>query len=62
MGVVINKSVEVCATCGGTGTLIVPIYHRQSFNIGSGYIDERCDTCEACGGLGEVDRLDDTDE
>jgi DnaJ-class molecular chaperone len=50
-----NQSIRVCRSCGGTGTIIVPIYHRQSFNIGRGYIDERCDTCDSCDGSGEVE-------
>ncbi len=43
---------DPCPDCDGTGTVIIELYHRQSFNIDSGYIEERRETCPECGGSG----------
>jgi len=48
-----------CPNCDGTGTVIIELYHRQSFNIDSGYIEERREICPECGGSG-FERQDET--
>ena len=43
---------DPCPECDGTGTVIIELYHRQSFNLDIGYIEERRETCPECGGSG----------
>ena len=55
-----NEAMRICAKCGGEGTLKIELYHRQSFDVDSGYIEERVETCTDCLGSGE--RLTDEDD
>jgi RecJ-like exonuclease len=48
---------EACSECEGTGTVEVEFARRQSFSRDIGEIDIEEETCEACGGGGEVERL-----
>jgi len=45
----------ICKACGGTGTLLIELYHRQGFDRDTGYIQERVEVCEDCNGSGEVE-------
>ena len=48
-----------CPDCSGTGTVLIELFHRQSFNIDSGYIEERVETCPDCSGTGEIEESED---
>ena len=48
----------ICAECGGTGTILIELYHRQGFNRDSGYIEERVEVCHDCLGSGEIEDED----
>ena len=48
-----------CPECSGTGTVLIELYHRQSFNIDSGYIGERVETYPDCSGTGKTQESDD---
>tara|TARA_R110000824_G_scaffold270304_1_gene458733 strand:+ start:126 stop:341 length:216 start_codon:yes stop_codon:yes gene_type:complete len=56
-----HEAMKICAECGGTGTILIELYHRQSFNVDSGYIEERVEVCHDCQGSGEREQ-DDCDE
>ena len=55
---------KICQECGGTGTILIALYHRQCFDVDSGYIEERVETCTDCLGSGErlTDEEDDEDD
>tara|TARA_R110000764_G_scaffold132423_1_gene220234 strand:- start:656 stop:853 length:198 start_codon:yes stop_codon:yes gene_type:complete len=59
-----NEAMKICQECGGTGTILIELYHRQSFDVDSGYIEERVETCTDCLGSGErlTDDEDDEDD
>tara|TARA_R110000765_G_scaffold20047_4_gene52310 strand:+ start:147 stop:335 length:189 start_codon:yes stop_codon:yes gene_type:complete len=57
-----NDAMLICAECGGTGTLLIELYHRQGFDRDSGYIQERVEVCDDCGGSGEVEDGDSDEE
>ena len=59
-----NEAMKICQECGGEGTLLIELYHRQSFDVDSGYIEERVETCVDCLGSGErlTDDEDDEDD
>lgn len=44
---------DPCPECNH-GTIEVEIYHRQSFDRDSGYIQTRSEDCEHCDGTGEA--------
>lgn len=44
---------EDCPDCD-RGRVEVPLYHRQSFDQDSGYIETRTEDCERCEGEGRV--------
>ena len=50
-----SQSMLICKACGGTGTLLIELYHRQGFDRDTGYIQERVEVCEDCDGSGEVE-------
>ena len=54
-----NEAMKICAKCGGEGTLKIELYHRQSFDVDSGYIEERVETCPDCSGTGKIKESDD---
>jgi len=54
-----NEAMKICAKCGGEGTLKIEIFHRQSFSVDSGYIEERPEVCQKCRGEGKTDDEDD---
>ena len=43
-----------CPECSGTGTVLIELYHRQSFDRDSGYIETRSEDCERCEGEGRL--------
>ena len=43
-----------CPECSGTGTVLIELYHRQSFDRDSGYIETRTEDCERCEGEGRL--------
>jgi hypothetical protein len=57
-----KEALGVCTECGGTGTLLIELYHRQGFDRDSGYIQERVEVCDACDGSGEVPDGDSKEE
>ena len=44
---------EDCPDCD-RGKIEVPLYHRQSFDRDSGYIETRTEDCERCEGMGRL--------
>jgi len=50
-----SQALRLCKACGGTGTLLIELYHRQGFDRDTGYIQERVEVCEDCDGSGEVE-------
>jgi len=56
-----NQAMAICAECGGTGTILIELYHRMGFNRNSGYVEERVEVCSDCLGSGEREQ-DDCDE
>ena len=36
-----TDALRVCTECGGTGTLLIELYHRQGFDRDTGYIQKR---------------------
>ena len=46
-----------CPDCMGTGTIEYEIARPQSFTRDIGYLDTATETCETCGGDGEMERL-----
>ena len=44
---------EPCEDCN-EGRVEVPLYHRQSFDQDSGYIETRSEDCERCDGEGRL--------
>ena len=44
---------EDCPDCD-RGKIEVPLYHRQSFDQDSGYIETRSEDCERCEGEGRL--------
>ena len=57
-----NQAMKICQECGGTGTILIELYHRQCFNVDSGYIEERVESCSDCDGHGERLTDDEDDE
>ena len=55
-----NEAMRICQECGGTGPILIELYHRQSIAVDSGYIEERVQTCTDCLGSGE--RLTDEED
>ena len=53
---------RVCTECSGTGTLLIELYHRHGFDRDTGYIQERVEVCDDCGGSGEVEDGDSEEE
>ena len=41
---------EPCDECGATGWVLIELFHRQSFSVDSGYIEERPEVCQKCRG------------
>lgn len=54
--------IDVCAECEGTGTVEFEVARPQSFSRDIGEIDVEEETCEACDGSGELERLCDCGE
>ena len=52
---------DPCPECND-GTIEVEIYHRQSFDRDSGYIQTRSDDCEHCDGTGEAPACEECEE
>jgi hypothetical protein len=48
---------DECSECQGTGTVEYEVARPQSFSRDIGEIDVETETCDACGGGGEVERL-----
>ena len=53
---------DACSECQGAGTVEVEVPRPQSFSRDVGEIDIEEETCDACGGGGEVERLCDCGE
>jgi len=48
-----SHAYEDCPECD-RGKIEVPLYHRQSFDQDSGYIETRSEDCERCEGEGRL--------
>ena len=53
---------QACEGCEGTGTVEYEVARPQSFSRDIGEIDVEEETCDMCGGGGEVERLCDCGE
>ena len=47
---------EPCDECGATGWILIDVFHRQSFSLDGGYIEERPELCENCRGEGKIQK------
>jgi len=45
---------EPCDECGATGWVLIELFHRMSFSVDSGYIEERPEVCQKCRGEGRL--------
>jgi hypothetical protein len=57
-----NILLALAGVGAGTRTILIELYHRQSFDVDSGYIEERVETCTDCLGSGERTVADEDDE